>query len=152
MGAKSRKREREPANGELTSTAPVKRRRQANEDTLRLSKLYEHLAAEDEEVRLRAAKQIIVKFSPENGPSAEATEKALQRLIRGLCSQRKAARLGFCITLTELLRQLFDQGKVTIEGLSLDVDSVIKLVEENTKVEGNVAGQVSQPYTKPGCN
>ncbi|KAF2711450.1 hypothetical protein K504DRAFT_465207 [Pleomassaria siparia CBS 279.74] len=141
MGAKPIKREREPNNGEDACENPVKRRRQVNEADRGLIKLYEDLAAESDEVRLEAAKQLIVKFSPENGPSAHEVEKALHRLIRGLCSQRKAARVGFCITLTELLRQLFGQDKIKIEGFNLEVSSILEMVEKKTKVEGNVPGQ-----------
>ncbi|KAF2478113.1 uncharacterized protein BDR25DRAFT_207690 [Lindgomyces ingoldianus] len=141
MGKKSLKRERDNSNGGSAPSTPAKRRRQVNEDSIKTSKLYEDLAAESDEVRLGAAKQLILKFSPQNRPSSSAAGQALNRLIRGLCSQRKAARIGFCVTLTELLRQLFVQHKDSIEGLSLDVNGIIDLVEEKTKIEGNVPGQ-----------
>jgi hypothetical protein len=66
MGVKNRKREREPVQAENFEEAPAKRRRQLNEEHLKLSKLYEDLAAESDEVRFEAAKQLIVKFSPES--------------------------------------------------------------------------------------
>ncbi|KAF2134505.1 hypothetical protein P153DRAFT_391844 [Dothidotthia symphoricarpi CBS 119687] len=141
MGSKNKKREREPAQGNNVEEAPPKRRRQIDEGHLKLSKLYEDLAAESDDVRFEAAKQLIVKFSPENQPAAKEVETALNRLIKGLCSQRKAARVGFSLTLTELLRQIFGQNAVKIEGLELDVDSIIKMVEEKTKVVGNVPGR-----------
>jgi DNA polymerase phi len=140
MGSKNRKREREPAQVDTVEEAPAKRRRQLNEEHLKLSKLYEDLAAESDEVRFEAAKQLIVKFSPESNPAAKEVETALTRLIKGLCSQRKAARVGFSLTLTELLRQIF--GGVKIEGLEHDVASIIKMVDEKTEIEGNVPGRV----------
>lgn len=140
MGSKNRKREREPVQAENIEEAPAKRRRQLNEEHLKLSQLYEDLAAESDEVRFEAAKQLIVKFSPESGPAAKDVETALTRLIKGLCSQRKAARVGFSLTLTELLRQLFTGVK--IEGLDHNVASIIKMVDEKTEVEGNVPGRV----------
>jgi DNA polymerase phi len=143
MGGKPLKRGLESSHGDDVSENPVKRRRQANEADLKLMKLYEDLAAESDQVRLDAAKELIVKFSPENAPSAHEVEKALHRLVRGLCSQRKAARVGFCITLTEMLRQLFTQGKTPIPDFNLDVNSILEMVEKKTKVEGNVPGQVS---------
>lgn len=143
MGGKQLKRGLETSNGEDASESPLKRRRQANEANLNLIKLYDDLAAESDEVRLDAAKQLIIKFSPENMPSAHEVEKALHRLVRGLCSQRKAARVGFCITLTELLRQLFAQSKTPIPDFNLDVNNILEMVEKKTKVEGNVPGQVS---------
>lgn len=148
MGSKIRKRDRDSGQGESVDEAPVKRRRQLNEDHLKLSKLYEDLAAESDDVRFEAAKQLIVKFSPDANPNAKDVETTLGRLIKGLCSQRKAARVGFSLTLTELLREIFGSGKNAIEGLDLDVTAIIKLVEEKTKVEGNVPGRVRlQPLT-----
>lgn len=152
MGNKSQKRSRESVQGDNEVEGPVKRRRQINEEQLKLSKLYEDLAADSDDVRFDAAKQLIVKFSPESKPAAKDVENALSRLIKGLCSQRKAARVGFSLTLTELLRQIFGQRETLIEGLHHDVASLIKLVEEKTKVEGNVPGRVGalrdfQKYT-----
>jgi DNA polymerase phi len=143
MGNKIRKRDYESGQGENEVEAPVKRRRQINEEQLKLSKLYDDLAAESDDMRLEAAKQLITRFSPENKPAAQDVENTLSRLIKGLCSQRKAARVGFSLTLTELLRQIFGQKENPIEGLSIDVVSLIKLVEEKTKVEGNIPGRVS---------
>ncbi|KAH4993177.1 hypothetical protein HBI42_097950 [Parastagonospora nodorum] len=142
MGDKNyRKRTRDPVQSDQKNEAPVKRRRQLSEEQIKLSKLYDDLAAESDDVRFDAAKELILKFSPGNQPAAKDVETALGRLIKGLCSQRKAARVGFSLTLTELLREIFGQREITIEGLDLDVASLIKLVEEKTKVEGNVPGR-----------
>lgn len=142
MAGNTRKRERDAGPVEKVEEAPAKRRRQTNEDQVKLSKLYADLAAEEDDVRLEAAKSIIVKFSPESKPAAKDVENALIRLIKGLCSQRKAARVGFSLTLTELLRQIFGAKKSEIEDLDLDVASIIKMVEEKTKAKGNVPGKV----------
>ncbi|KAF2012208.1 hypothetical protein BU24DRAFT_352794 [Aaosphaeria arxii CBS 175.79] len=142
------KRRRDSEGADAADNKATKRRqklrhRQLDGDELKLLKLYEDLAAESDNVRLEAAKQLIMRFSPDAdpAPSAEAVEKALNRIIRGLCSQRKAARVGFCVTLTELLRQLFGSSGKKIEGFNVDVKTLIGLVEEKTKVEGNVPGQ-----------
>jgi DNA polymerase phi len=142
MGDTTRKREREADQAEKVDEAPPKRRRQLNEEHLKMIKLYDDLASEADDVRLEAAKRLIVKFSPENKPAAKDVETVLVRLIRGLCSQRKAARVGFSLTLTELLRQILGAKKHEIEGLELDISAIIKMVEEKTKVEGNVPGKV----------
>ncbi|KAF3049498.1 hypothetical protein E8E11_006495 [Didymella keratinophila] len=144
MVSKNRKREREPAQVDIIEEVPAKRRRQLNEEHVKLSKLYEDLAAESDEVRFEAAKQLIVKFSPESNPAAKEVETALTRLIKGLCSQRKAARVGFSLTLTELLRQIF--GGVKVEGLDQDVASIIKMVDEKTEIEGNVPGRARRDH------
>ncbi|KAF2876802.1 hypothetical protein BDV95DRAFT_625943 [Massariosphaeria phaeospora] len=141
MGEESLKRGRDASHRNGTPEVPAKRRRQLNEADLKLSKLYEDLAADDDGVRLEAAKQLIVRFSPESYPTAEEVEKALNRLIRGLCSHRKAARVGFCVTLTELLRQVLGQSEQSIPDLHHDARSIIDMVEEKTKVEGNATGQ-----------
>lgn len=138
----ARKRERDSDRGGQEAEAPTKRRRQVNEEHLKLSKLYDDLAAESDDLMFEAAKQLIVKFSPESKPAGKDVQVALGRLIKGLCSQRKAARVGFSLTLTELLRQIFGSRKNEIDGLDLDVASIIKLVEQKTKVEGNVPGRV----------
>ncbi|KAF1916229.1 DNA polymerase phi-domain-containing protein [Ampelomyces quisqualis] len=141
MGEKPRKRDRELGPDEREDEAPTKRRRQINEDQLKLAKLYDDLAADSDQVRFEAAKQLIVKFSPGNQPAPNDVRHALGRLIKGLCSQRKAARLGFSLTLTELLREIFGQNDTVIENLDLDLASLINLVEDKTKVEGNVPGR-----------
>jgi DNA polymerase phi len=41
-----------------------------------------------------------------------------------------------------MLRQLFGQDTSTVEDANFDVASIIKMVEEKTKVEGNVPGRV----------
>lgn len=140
MGGKSLKREREQSRKETDTGKPAKRRRHG--DDLMLAKFYDDLAAESDETRLKATKEIVVQFLPENEPTAQALEKALNRLIRGLCSNRKAARLGFCVTLTELLRQVLGQTKKYIHDFNLDVNGIIELIVEKTKVEGNVSGKV----------
>ncbi|KAI4694578.1 hypothetical protein J4E81_006176 [Alternaria sp. BMP 2799] len=147
MGSKLPKREREVDQSEKVDEAPAKRRRESNSDKVKLSKLYADLATEEDDVRLEAAKQIIVKFSPENKPEPKDVEDALVRLIKGLCSQRKAARVGFSLTLTELLRQLFAVKQDAIEGSQLDVAAVIKMVEEKTKAKGNVPGKEKRDHT-----
>ena len=132
------KRARDDGEG-ASSEKPVKRKRQAND--LSMVELYDHLAAESEDVRFEAAKQLLLKFSPEAKAPAAVVLNTLNRLISGLCTDRKAARFGFCITLTELLRLIFSPN-ASIEGLDLDVQALLKKVEKQTKVEGNVSGKV----------
>ncbi|KAF1963295.1 hypothetical protein CC80DRAFT_459870 [Byssothecium circinans] len=140
MSKKGRKRGREEFQEGAGADDSTKHKRQVTDEKLLLYKLYENLAAESDEVRLEAAQQLIVRLSPENKPAASDVQEVLNRLIRGLCTQRKAARLGFCVTLTELLRQLLGPSNPVIEGLDLNVNSFLKRVERQTKVEGNVAG------------
>lgn len=142
MGSKGKKRDREANHVDNGEEAPIKRRRQINDEHLKLAKLYEDLAAESDDTRFEAAKQLIIKFSPAAAPNAQAVKSALSRLVKGLCSQRKAARVGFSLTLTELLREIFSTRNNAIEGLDLDAASIISFIEEKTKIEGNVSGRV----------
>ncbi|OCK79185.1 hypothetical protein K432DRAFT_300397 [Lepidopterella palustris CBS 459.81] len=145
----SRKRRQSIANDEVyqANSAPKKRRRQYTEADSKLAELYENLASEIKDVRMKAAKDIIQQLSPESGPSSEAVKKALIRLIRGLCSNRKAARFGFFVAFTEILRQLFSTEGNQIEGLDISVGSIIDLVTERTKPEARVSGQEKKDHS-----
>jgi DNA polymerase phi len=142
MSKKTKKRSRDEFHDGPGSELPAKRKRQVTDGKLQLYKLYEELAAESNETRLEAAEKIITMHSPENQPSSTDVQEVLNRLIRGLCTQRKAARLGFCVTLTEMLRLLLGTQKSAIEDLDLDAESLFKRIDKQTKVEGNAAGMV----------
>jgi hypothetical protein len=71
--------------------------------------LYEQLASNEEEERIKAAKQLVRRVV-EGGKSGQVekgvdSEYALNRLIKGLSSGRESARLGFSIALTEVSSQ-----------------------------------------------
>ena len=67
---------------------------------------FNDLASEDEEVRLAASSAIL---SGLDAASATDVEKALERLVKGLASGRKSARIGYSITLTEVCLGLFSK-------------------------------------------
>ena len=118
-----------------------KRRREIATVDTRLVEIYEDLANEDEDVQLKAAQALLSLLSPSNNPTAEEIEKAVRRLFRGLCSGRKAARLGFSITLTELLGQVFRNASAG-DGVKLSLDQVFAILETLTSPGGNISGQV----------
>lgn len=122
-----------------------KRRREQSSGDTHLVEIYEDLANENEEVRLKAAQSLLSRFSPENSPADQEVLKTLKRLIRGLCSGRKAARLGFSVALTELLVQLFGPVKKDALSLGLSTAELIDLLKEQTSIGGKVSGQVSPP-------
>ena len=144
MSKKSKKRSRDEAHDGAESEMPTKRKRQVTDDKLRLYKLYEDLAAESDAIRLEAAEQIITMFSPEKQPFSTEVQEVLNRLIRGLCTQRKAARLGFCVTLTEMLRLFLGNQKAPTADLDLDAASFFKRIDKQTKFEGNASGMVRE--------
>lgn len=87
--------------------APRKRRREPYNVDVKLVEIYEDLASEKDEIRLKAAQGLVSQFTPDKNPADDQIKKTLQRLFRGLCSSRKAARIGFSIALTEMLTQIF---------------------------------------------
>jgi DNA polymerase phi len=71
-----------------------------------MMELYEQLASNEEEKRIKAAEELVRKVV--DGGKTGYTEKsvdskyALNRLVKGLSSGRESARLGFSIALTEV--------------------------------------------------
>jgi DNA polymerase phi len=138
-----KKRPREVnAETAITDSQPPKRRRQISELDQQLAKLYENLADDVSDIRLKAAKELLIELSPEQKLAPEVFHKVFNRLIRGLCSGRKAARYGFFIAFTELLRQIYqDDSTYEAEGLP-SLNDLVALVIKLTQTEGKTVGQV----------
>ena len=118
-----------------------KRRRDvANADTQAIE-IYEDLANENEEIRLKAAKALLDKVSPERSPSGDEVQQIIKRLFRGLCSSRKAARLRFSVALTELLVQHGCRGPK--DQTRQSIADVIRILQESSQATGQMSGQVS---------
>lgn len=96
-----------------------------------LIEIYEDLANESEEIRLEAAKNLLAKLP---SLSSEQRHRVLGRLFRGLCSGRKAARLGFSVAVTEVLTQLAETSDrpVDVENLAF----LVTLEEETVQPPG----------------
>lgn len=101
--------------------------------------IYEQLANEDEQNRIDAAHSLISRFIDPDTFSFEQAKGILSRLFRGLCSSRKAARLGFSIALTESLSHLPLSTNQLEDGIS--TSAVIDLLESKTVPDGSVSGQ-----------
>ena len=125
----------------------MKRRREQPSIDTQLVEFYEDLASEDDQVRLRAAISLLATTSIDCRPSSEHLEKVLQRLMRGICSGRKAARLGFSVALTEFLAQQWSSGAEHVDGFNWGVSGVIQLLEDQTRVSGSISGQVGHMHT-----
>ncbi|KAL4820418.1 DNA polymerase phi-domain-containing protein [Aspergillus spinulosporus] len=119
-----------------------KRRREPVNVNTKLMEIYEDLASENDEVRLKAAQALVSQFTPDKSPSDEDIQKALQRLFRGLCSSRKAARIGFSIALTEMLTQVFAVGCSS----SLDVQGVLEVWKGVSDASGGESGQEARDH------
>ncbi|KAF3484407.1 DNA polymerase V [Arthroderma uncinatum] len=127
----------------MSSFNPKKRRRERVNVDVKLVEIYDDLSNENDEIRLKAASDLLSRLMPDANPAPEDIEKALLRLFRGLCSSRKAARLGFSIALTELLSMLFGQsdGDEKKVQSGLDVSKTIDLLESNTNTTSSESGQ-----------
>lgn len=119
-----------------------KRRRDTATVDTQLVEIYEDLANESEEIRLKAAGSLLSKVSSENPLSKDGLLEYLTRLIRGLCSSRKAARLGFSVALTELLVQILGRPQKEVPS-QLGVEEFIDLLKNLTVAAGKVSGNVS---------
>ena len=116
-----------------------KRRREPYNVDIKLVEIYEDLASEKDEIRLKAAQALVSQFTPDKNPTDEQIQKALQRLFRGLCSSRKAARIGFSIALTEVLVQVFASSR---ESSQIDIFKVLNIWESQSNSAGSDSGQV----------
>lgn len=106
-----------------------------------LVEIYEDLANVDEKIRLKAAHVLLTKFVFEGTATSDQLKEILRRLFRGLCSGRKAARLGFSIALTEFLNGLLGSKAKKVPGFH-DITGLLETLESQTHVSGNVSGQV----------
>lgn len=120
--------------------AGSKRRREPYNVDTKLVEIYDDLTNEKDEIRLKAASALVSQFTPDKDPSAEQIQKALQRLFRGICSSRKAARIGFSIALTEVLAQVFTGEKNESAGLS--VSGVLDTLETQSNAKASESNQV----------
>lgn len=128
----SRKRRREPVNVNIEHVA-----------------IYEDLAHENEEIRLKAAQALLSSVAPEQNPTKEELEKIFKRLFRGLCSGRKAARLGFSVALTELLVQYtYTVSQDLASKSTVHITEVLQTLVDQTRISGHVSGQVSTSWSE----
>jgi len=142
----SKKRKLE-ASEAARETAHKKSRHYSEQDR-KLASLYDNLADELNDVRIKAAKDLLLELQPQKiSGRGNLMETVMKRLIRGLCSGRKAARFGFFIALTELLRTLYGEDSKYGEDKIPPFEKIPELIENLTQPESNVAGQVStSPY------
>ncbi|KAL4960390.1 DNA-directed DNA polymerase POL5 [Aspergillus stella-maris] len=120
-----------------------KRRREPINVNTKLVEIYEDLASENDEIRLKAAQALVSQFTPDKTPTDEEVQKTLSRLFRGLCSSRKAARIGFSIALTEVLAQVFGKREAPLD---LDVKGVLGVWENVSNAAGGESGQEARDH------
>ena len=106
-----------------------------------LIEIYEDLSSLDEAVRLRAAQALVVKHVQSGTFRDQNVLRILRRLLRGLSSGRKAARIGFSIALTEsLTRVCKNSGQAELD---LEVPATLfRNLKEQTDVNIQSSKQV----------
>jgi len=147
----SRKRQlddEKPING---SSLP-KPKKQFTEHDRELATIYDELADEKHETRIRAAKNMLAQFTADKNPDFEGFDVALRRLIKGLTSPRKAARAGFFIALSELLRQSRGSEKAAAKfgnrkELLLQVDRLTKTDTDKASLSKQVCAAISSTHS-----
>jgi len=115
-----------------------KKRRTYTEEDAKLAKIYDNLASEEDQVRVNAAIDLVhtsesLNDSEEDG-SKHALDKIRVRLIKGLCSSRKGARIGFSLAFTEFLGVTL--GLLSGESFHQGVKDLITVIKKQTKAEG----------------
>lgn len=118
-----------------------KRRREQPAVNVQLVEIYEDLASVDENIRLKAAQALLTNFVADGKSTGEQLNEIVRRLFRGLCSGRKAARLGFSVVLTELLAELLGPSRRDVAGFQNALE-LIETLKKQSQVSGNVSGQV----------
>ncbi|KAI9738759.1 MAG: DNA-directed DNA polymerase [Cirrosporium novae-zelandiae] len=122
-----------------------KRRREIASVDTKLVEIYEDLSNEALDIRQKAALALISRFTEDQNPTTGEAEKAITRLFRGLCSGRKAARLGFSVALTELLSTLLRQDEPT--GIDINVEHILNIWKNVTaRPPGSASGQEGKDH------
>ena len=128
---------RRNSNGEDETTHDTthpsrKRRVEFGVVDAKLAALYNDLSEEVKATRLKAAADLIRALAEAD---QEALDKSLTRLIRGLCSSRKAARSGFSVALIEILKLTSKSPVEVVEGVDLTLPAIINKIVSITQPE-----------------
>ena len=115
-----------------------KRAREKRDVNVQLVEIFEDLASENTDVRVEAARLLLARENLSN----EDVLSTFRRLVRGLCSGRKAARPGFSMALTEFLVKYASGQSSSPDGQSLHHEEILKMIREQTQPSGDATGQV----------
>ena len=118
-----------------------KRPREVFSPVTELIEVYEDLASIDENVRIKAAHTLLTKHVNGGLVSGHDIDQIIDRLVRGLCSGRKAARVGFAIALTETLTSIVTKPNEERNHLP-DVASLLYTLREQTVASSRPSNQV----------
>ena len=140
MGTKRRRGQDDEA-----STGPAGKKQQYTQQDAALAELYGRLADDVKTTRLQAARDILKIV--DSTDDHDKIEKICQRLIRGLCSNRKAARLGYVIVLTEIFAKRCPEPDLAEQW----VRATIETIEAQTTVPSKGSNQERRDYQLGRC-
>lgn len=142
MAGKRRRDETTENETVQDTTHPSRKRRvEFGVADAKLAALYNDLSDDVKATRLKAAADLIRTLADAD---AEALDKSLTRLIRGLCSSRKAARSGFSVALIEILKLTTKSPAKGAEGVSLTLPAIIDKIVSITQPEEQSNNKVRQ--------
>jgi hypothetical protein len=143
MAPEKKKRKQQDLDRDVITSESIsgKRQRVYTEEDAEFAKIYDNLAHEVTKVRIEAAKRLLAKVSSSDSPDVESLAKVLSRLIRGLCSSRKAARSGFFMALTEVLHM--KEFQLPNHEIESELGArLLQFVDEGTSAAGQASTQV----------
>lgn len=111
-------------------------KRQFTEKDRTRASVFDRLADEKHETRIEAAKTLLEEFTPDKSPDAEKLKGVIERLIRGLGSARKAARAGYFVALSEMLRQCATDEQLFSSAVG-DAQTLMQVINKLTKADRN---------------
>lgn len=115
------------------TTHPSRKRRvEYGQADAKLAALYNDLSDEVKATRLKAAADLIRTLADAD---PEAIDRALTRLIRGLCSSRKAARSGFSVALIEIFKLTTKVSSAETGTVDLTLPTIIEKIVSITQPE-----------------
>ena len=115
-----------------------KRTREKRDVNVQLVEIFEDLASENNDVRVKAARLLLARDST----SHDDVLSTFRRLVRGLCSGRKAARPGFSMALTEFLVKYASGQSPSPDGQSLHHEEILQMIRKQIQLSGDATGQV----------
>lgn len=119
-----------------------KRPHESSTQDSQLIEIFEDLSSLDENIRLTAAHTLIVKHVESRTFEDPLVERILRRLVRGLSSGRKAARVGFSVALAESLNSLIKNASHA-QAVSNVSASLLQSLRDQTEVNFQSTKQVN---------
>lgn len=113
-----------------------------------LTEIYDDLANLNESIRLKAVHSLITIFVASSHVNVGQLNEIFTRLVRGLCSGRKAARIGFSVALTSFLSELPRQKSFHGIESFLNSTNLIRILKNHTDLSKATSVPVSRLKTQ----